>query len=383
MINLVTVSKKIPLFKGEEPATSIELLEFEEMDFKVVRQKDLSFVGEKLIFIHPDYCVPDNEVFEEYIRPGGDPKKCKLGGNNRIKAIKFNLHTGDNAKVFSQGIVLSQSDLNIPLAKVTSEKLGITKYVEPEVSNGSAYLGGGTRPFPSFLYKTDEPRIETVPSSEFRFEEDGSTEYVGRLKVDGSSITIFCSKDRGSGICSRNNEVMPTVHKVVGRKKPTLWQQLLMFFGVKADLLIKAWVPNDSEFIQVGKPYLERLEEYCSASGKNIALRGELCGQGLRGSGNKNNPHANLKKQIIFFGVDYITDSGCVRIPDREFEALCAVLDFNTAPVLFFKVFYNKEDIVKQCNKIFETSLIEGIVVRDTMNTISVKVINPEYDAKK
>jgi hypothetical protein len=383
MINLVTVKNKVPLFKGEEPATSIELLEFEEMDFKVVRQKDLSFVGEKLIFIHPDYCVPDNGIFEEYIRPGGDPKKSKLGGNNRIKAIKFNLHTGDNVKVFSQGIVLSQEDLRIPLERVTSEKLGITKYVEPEISNEAAYLRGGTRPFPSFLYKTDEPRIETVPSSEFRFEEDGDTEYVGRLKVDGSSITIFCSGDKGVGICSRNNQVMPTVHKVIARKVPTIWQRFLMFFGVKIDLLIKAWVPNDSEFIQVGIPYLERLQEFWSATGKNIALRGELCGQGLRGSGNKNNPHANLQKQIIFFGADYITDNGCIRMSDRDFEAICTQLDFKTAPVLFYKAFFNKEDIVKQCNKVFETALIEGIVVRDTMNTVSVKVINAEYDAKK
>ena len=40
-------------------------------------------------------------------------------------------------------------------------------------------------------------------------------------------------------------------------------------------------------------------------SAYNTILRGELCGKGLKGSGNINNPHKDDDPHILFYGVDY------------------------------------------------------------------------------
>ena len=103
---LVTVKNKIPLFKGEDKANAIELIELEEVGNMVVSQKDFYEIGDKAVFIEPDFCLPDTQLFKSFIRPNGDNSKSKLGKNGRIKAIKFNLHIGDGMPVYSYGILM-------------------------------------------------------------------------------------------------------------------------------------------------------------------------------------------------------------------------------------------------------------------------------------
>lgn len=44
-VSIVTIKNKIPLFKNEEKANSIELIELEENGFQIVSQKDLYNIG--------------------------------------------------------------------------------------------------------------------------------------------------------------------------------------------------------------------------------------------------------------------------------------------------------------------------------------------------
>ena len=71
-VSIVTIKNKIPLFKDEEKANRIELIQFEENGFEVVSQKDLYKIGDKAIYIQPDYCVSDISLFDVFIRPNGD-----------------------------------------------------------------------------------------------------------------------------------------------------------------------------------------------------------------------------------------------------------------------------------------------------------------------
>ena len=106
-VSIVTIKKLIPIFKGEEKAEKIELVLLEETGFELVAQKGLYEVGDKAVYIQPDYCLPDNsELFESFTAPGGDPNKSRLGKNNRIKALKFNFHRGDNQTIYSMGILM-------------------------------------------------------------------------------------------------------------------------------------------------------------------------------------------------------------------------------------------------------------------------------------
>lgn len=74
---LVTIKRRHSLFKfgTEEIANSIELLEFNEIGNTVIAGKDQFKAGEIVIFIEPDWHLPDTELFKEYHRPSGDPKK--------------------------------------------------------------------------------------------------------------------------------------------------------------------------------------------------------------------------------------------------------------------------------------------------------------------
>lgn len=186
MINVVTIKNKIQLYKGEEPANAIELLSLVEFGFEVVSAKDRFKVGDKAILIEPDYNLPDNNpLFTDWVAPGGDPKKSKLGSRNRIRAVKFNLHRGDGMPVYSNGILLQLNEVPylsseiITYPEEIAAKLGIYKYQAPE-SSGNTGKAGANREFPQGLYKTDEERFDKV---NWQF----PLYLVGTEKLDGSS----------------------------------------------------------------------------------------------------------------------------------------------------------------------------------------------------
>jgi len=380
VVHIVTIKSKSELFKGDEPASFIEKIELEENGFSLVSQKGLYSVGDKAVYIEPDYNLSDIELFDSFIRPDGNPKKSLLGSKNRIRAKKFNFHSGDFEPIYSVGILLPLSLVSEYVAKnklkgkSLTEQLGITKWEEPEPTNGGRQNGG--RPFPSNMYKTDEENINNrwgkmvFPSR-----------YIGSLKSDGSSTTIF-HKNGKSGICSRNMEIPAFINKVVGRKNPTLFDKLLLFFGFKVDLLKRELVENDDKFILLCKPYLEKLEAYCIETKQNLALRGEANGQAWKGSGNKNNPDAKNQPNIKFFGVDNF-DGRTVKLGEAEFSKILVDLEVPRCEVIFDKVFNDKEELVKECEEYFKHNLVEGIVIRNEFSTFSAKYMSLEYDSKK
>ena len=99
MIHVVTIKDKIQLYKGEEPANAIEVVQLEEFHFEVVSAKDRFQVGDRALLVEPDYNLPDTDFWKDWTAPNGDPKKSKLGSHNRIRAVKFNLHRGDGQPV--------------------------------------------------------------------------------------------------------------------------------------------------------------------------------------------------------------------------------------------------------------------------------------------
>lgn len=182
-VTIVTIKNKIPLFKGEEQANAIELIELEEFGFELVANKTLYEIGDKAVLIQPDYNVSDISLFESFIRPINlktnlpDETLSKLGKVDgqarRIRAKKFNLSKIPNGDpVYSNGILLPYYEVqeylndNGNFMKIDlwafdlTEKLGITKYEEPEVTSKGGLKSGQTEgKFPEGLYKTDEDNI--------------------------------------------------------------------------------------------------------------------------------------------------------------------------------------------------------------------------------
>ena len=129
-VSIVTIKEVLPLYKGEEKANNVELIHLEEAGFDIVTQKGLYKIGDKAIFIMPDYCVSDNELFKEFIAPKGDENKSYLGKIDgkprRIRAKKFNLHKGDKLPLYSNGILLSYYEVGEYLQDMNLYELNLT-----------------------------------------------------------------------------------------------------------------------------------------------------------------------------------------------------------------------------------------------------------------
>lgn len=389
-VQILTIKEKTPLFKGEEKANSIELITLEEVGFELVAQKDLYQIGDKAVYIQPDFCLSDISLFESFIRPNGDESKSMLGKVNglprRIRAKKFTLHRGDNLPVYSNGILLptievlnylasKKKGLNLYNCDLTLE-LEITKYEEPENNSGNSIKGGSSISFPQGVIKTDEENFNNLVK---HIENILPKRLIGKVKIDGSSITLWY-KDGKSGIASRNLGKPIYIKKITGRKNKTFIQKLL--FWKKFDLNIYENVLNDSDFVKYGKPYLDKLENYCKKNNTNIVLQGELCGQGMKGSGNKNNPHCKYPTDIIFFNACKYEEQS-IRLPEEEFQKICNDIQLKQAPIIFDKVFNTIDEIKTECENYFKNNLIEGIVIRDENHNFSTKYMSLLYDSKK
>ena len=390
-VSIVTIKNKIPLYKGDEQANSIEVIELEEVGFELVANKTLYQIGDKAIYIQPDYCVSDIPLFESFIRPNGDESKSMLGKveglPRRIRAKKFTLSKEPNGDpVYSNGILLPYYEVvdyvgamileNVDLTK----KLGITKYEEPEPISKSGLKSGQTEgKFPEGLYKTDEENINNL-WNHIEKKIGYPVTLVGTEKVDGSSITIGITPKIPEGfICSRNLRKKLTIKKVTGRRNKKWYEKLL--FWTNPDLNLYTEVENDNDFVRYGKPYLDLL---INSGETNLIFRGELNGGKLKGSGNKNNPASKEQPNIKIFGLDKINEYGeAEKVPYLLFKTECEKAGIPLVKEVFNKEFNSKEELLAECNNYFKTNMIEGIVVRTVDSKFSAKIINLEYDSKK
>ncbi len=396
IVSIVTIKNKIPLYKGDEQANSIEVIELEEVGFELVANKTLYQIGDKAVYIQPDYCVSDIPLFESFIRPNGNESKSMLGKveglPRRIRAKKFTLSKEPNGDpVYSNGILLPYMEVNnylnpdnedMPeLWKLDlTEKLGITKYEEPEsVSKGGLKSGQTEGKFPEGLYKTDEENINNL-WNHIEKKIGYPIKLVGTEKVDGSSITIGVTPKIPEGfICSRNLRKKLTIKKVTGRRTKK-WYEKLMFW-TNPDLNLYTEVENDDDFVRYGKPYLDILLK--DGSGNRI-LRGELNGGKLKGSGNKNNPASKEQPNIKIFGLDKINEYGeAEKVPYLLFKTECEKAGIPLVKEVFNKEFNSKEELLTECNNYFKTNMIEGIVVRTLDSKFSAKIMNLHYDSMK
>ena len=367
-VNILKVESKHKLYKKEEEANAVELIKLEGVGFDLIVKKDLHNIGDEIVYIQPDYCVVDNELFHEFIAPGDDESKSYLGKINdkpsRIRAKSFNLSLVPNGrKLYSNGIVLP-----IQLVKdflngkeLNEENLGIYKYEEPIADDNLTS-------FPSGWYETDEENINNI-CGELKF----PVFLIGTEKIDGTSISISSDK-----ICTRKRGVKRFIEVPKGKRKRTFWE--IITFR-KPDLTIYEKVENtESPYIRLGKKYQDLL---ISLKIDNYVLRGELYGKGCPASGNKLNEHSKLEAGIKFFGIDIIEYGITKKLCFDEFMYKASVLNIPTVRVLFEDEFKSKEELIETCEKIFEENKnMEGIVIRDEAD-FSTKYMNNYYDSKK
>jgi len=220
-----------------------------------------------------------------------------------------------------------------------TEALDVIKY-EPPITAQLAGKIKGT--FPSFIPKTDEIRIQNF-ESEVGFLPVGERVYVTE-KLDGTSFTCYL-KDGVFGVCGRNWELTETTDN-------SLWRMANML----------------------------ELKEKLTKYGKNIALQGELVGNGINGN------LYEMKDHALYFFTGYYIDKGRRMFFD-ELEWLLFNLDLKMVPVIEkYGYVLPNENLVDTMLQYAEGKSIlnigvdrEGVVVRGLEREFSFKAISNTY----
>lgn len=172
-----------------------------------------------------DTVFPDRPEFAEFLKRG-----------NRLKTIRLRGQV-------SQGVCLPMSILpvgNYNVGDDVTSVLGVTKYEAPIPASLSGEVKGA---FPSFIPKTDEPRVQTIQGLLDKYQ--GQEFYVTE-KLDGTSVTYYM-KDGQFGACSRNLELKET-------EDNTIWK-LAKYYDIESKL---------------------------KNTKLNLAIQGELIGEGVQ-----------------------------------------------------------------------------------------------------
>jgi RNA ligase (TIGR02306 family) len=155
--------------------------------------------------------------------------------------------------------------------------LGIEKWEAPIPAELAGEVEG---PFPSFIRKTDQERIQNVQQV---LTADPDAAFEVTVKLDGSSMTVFY-RDGLAGVCGRNWWIRESAAN-------SLWR-------VAAQ---------------------DRLVEALQAYGRNLALQGEIIGEGIQGNPEK------LRGQAFYLFDIFDIDNGCYLGRDGRKEVVQAL----------------------------------------------------------
>ena len=252
-----------------EPIDGADLIETASIGgWKVVVKKGEFEVNTFAVYFEIDSFIP-NELAPFLTSEGKEPREYNGIKGERLRTVRLR-------KQISQGLLLpltvvydavkkSLNDLNIKLETMpiiyyeedmdVSDLLNIHKY-EPPMPTQLAGMAKGN--FPSFIPKTDEERVQNLSKFLYTWIESQDSWEVTE-KYDGSSMTVYIKDGtdeegnpvRNFGVCSRNLELKDTADN-------SFWKQ------ARADDIenkLRELVPD-----------------------RNIAIQGELIGEGIQGN---------------------------------------------------------------------------------------------------
>lgn len=318
----------IQRIKSLDPIENAEAIERATvLGWQLVVKKGEFQVGDLCIYIEIDSILPEKEEFEF------------------LRERKFRIRTIRLRGQISQGICFPLSMLppGTPIEEGTdlTDLLEITKWEPPMPAN---LLGIAKGPFPSFIPKTDETRVQNLQELLDKFA--GQTFWVAE-KLDGSSVTYFW-KNGEFGTCSRNLEMLEA---------------------------------DDNSSWQFARE--KQIEEKLATLGRNLALQGEIIGEGIQ-----KNKYRLRGSKVLFFNVFDI--DRFQYLDYQEFKSVVESLGLETVPIL--ETDYRLEtDIQALVEKSRGRSVLnkdthrEGIVLRplkeanDLNGRVSFKAINPDF----
>lgn len=163
--------------------------------WKCVTKRGTFSVGDSCVYFEIDSLIPNEQSWSNFLKT---THTNSIGLNcHRLRTIKLRGQ-------ISQGLVIPLKEIfrepPIILDEDVTTLLGIEKYEPPITYSLSGKI---LRPFPSFITKTDEERVQNILSDLKDFRD---TPFYVTEKLDGTSFTAYL-KDGKFGVCSRNLEL--------------------------------------------------------------------------------------------------------------------------------------------------------------------------------
>lgn len=315
------------------------------LGWTVVVEKNKFKDQDKVIYCEVDSILPEEPEYE-FLRPR----------HFRIRTIRLR-------QTISQGICFPLSLLegkkypddtrDNPIYEFDEGRdvtplLGVKLYQPPIPAQIAGLVKG---PFPSFLSRTDETRVQVLQDVLTRYK--GTPCFITE-KLDGSSVSYFLRSGE-FGVCSRNLELKET-------EDNALWK----------------WAREN------------KVEEKLRSVGKDMAIQGEFFGHGIQ-----KNPLEIEGNKVLFFNA---FDIQAYKYLDYlDFISFFAKIELETVPLIAteFDLEDNIDFLVKIATKKSQLNpkkWAEGIVIRPLKEItdmqmatgfgngrVSFKCLNPEY----
>ena len=323
--------QKIESLSPIENADNLELARV--LGWHIVVRKGEFTVGDLALYCEIDCFLPIEPRFE-FLRKSCYKKMADGSEGFRIRTIKLRGQ-------ISQGLLLPLSqfpELPAEVGADATDILHVTKYEPPVPASLEGEIKGA---FPSFFFKTDEMRIQSVPDV---LDRHRGKQFYFTEKLDGSSCSFF-RKDGEFGVCGRNWEYKET-------ETNTFWK-----------IARRHNLP-------------EKLKD-------NMAIQGEVIGEGIQ-----SNRYKLLGQDVYVFQVFDINRSAYLGI--EEMEAFCRELGLKTVPRLeTITLNHSVDELVALASRpsaLNPQTPAEGLVCRSVteerdveLGRLSFKVLNPYF----
>lgn len=308
--------KKIEPINGADAVVRATVL-----GWQVVVKPEEFMEGDLCVYVEIDSLLPEKPEFEF------------------LRAKAFRIRTIRLRGQISQGICFP---LNVLPGGIAVEEgldvtdvLGIEKWEAPVPPSLAGVMKNG---FPSFVPKTDEDRVQIV--EDLLEKHKGRPCYVTE-KLDGTSVTFYMN-DGTFGVCSRNMEL----------------------------------VEGDNLYWNAGRAL--NIEAKLRSVGRNIALQGELVGEGIQG-----NKLKMKGRRAYFFSLFWIDDYRYASF--YELKEMLDALGLSMVPVVStcYELGTDVPEILRMAQVqsiLHDTAMAEGLVIRALDGEhVSFKSINNNF----
>ena len=225
----------VRVIKAIHPIEGADNIEAVQIDgWTCVSKKGEFKAGQLCVYFEIDSFLPIAPEFE-FLRRTSFRKMGDQEGF-RLKTIRLR-------GILSQGLALPisilKNDQSRQVGDDVTKELGVLKYEAPIPAELQGIAKGA---FPSFVCKTDQERVQNI----WEMIKTNQESFEVSIKLDGSSCTYYYHNGE-FGVCSRNLEIIES-------ETNTLWK--------------------------IARQY--KIEEWMRAYGQNIAIQGEIMGEGIQ-----------------------------------------------------------------------------------------------------